>query len=68
MEQKIAGIACDNYKLNKYKRKLKRSGFDFEVKPLTENTSLIQVKCEQSEYSKIGKICKELELSFKRSN
>lgn len=59
---KIAGIVCDNYKLEKFKRLLNEAGFtDFEVVPFRKNESTIKVKCSESDYPKIAAICKKVE-------
>ncbi len=65
MENKIAGIVCDNFKIEKFKAELIEKGFnDFEVVPFTENTSTIKVKTESDKFSTIKKICEEVELHF----
>jgi hypothetical protein len=52
----IAGIVCDNYKVDKFKKELTSNGFnDFEVNPFDKTTSNI-------------KICEFVELYFKKGN
>ena len=59
------GIICDNYKVRKYKRKLKSKGYEFETFPQGESLTVIKIDGEPSEQPKIQKICEELELYFK---
>lgn len=66
---KVAGIVCDNYKVEKYKSVLQEKGFkDYEVVPYIENTSVVKVKIKDSQANDIKKICQFVELHFKRSN
>jgi hypothetical protein len=67
MRNKIAGIVCDNYKLEKFKKELVANGFaDFEVTgaSIKSDLSTIKVKCENEEIPQIGKICEEVESYF----
>jgi|AntRauTorckE6833_2_1112554.scaffolds.fasta_scaffold01397_7 hypothetical protein len=64
-----AGIAVDNYKINKFKKELNKNGFtDYEVFPFTKDTSTIKVEVEKENLAEIKKLCIEIELHFKRSN
>ncbi len=65
-----AGITCDNYKIDKFKEKLKEKGFDnIKVSPFGKTTSLIVVYTDnKEEIKKINGICTEVELHFKQSN
>lgn len=66
---KKAGIVADNYKLEKFKKELTSKGFtDFNVSPLTEDTSTIQVNIEDNKLMEIKRICQNVELYFKHSN
>lgn len=66
---KIAGIVCDNYKLEKFKEELNNEGFtDFEVKSLKGDASVIKVKTTPKRYHEIYKLCKQVELWFKTRN
>jgi hypothetical protein len=66
---KKAGIVCDNYKVDKFKEELTAKGYtDFDVKPYAPGTTLIRVNVSDHEVKEIAKICKEIELYFKRSN
>lgn len=66
---KTAGIVADNYKVEKFKKELIKNGFtDFEVVPFTTDTSNIKVKCEESQYKDIKKICQQVEFHFKHGN
>lgn len=69
MGKKTAGIVVDNYKVEKFKSELIKNGFlDFTVTPYIDDCSTIKVQCEESQYKDIAKICKRVELHFKRSN
>lgn len=64
-----SGIVVDNYKLEKFKERLERDGFDdFEVVPFTNESSTIQVNHEFNRILDLKKLCTELELHFKRRN
>lgn len=66
---KTAGIVADNYKLDKFKKELTKSGFtDFEIVPFSKDVSTIRVKFEPSQVHDISKICQLVELHFKHSN
>lgn len=66
MENKTAGIVCDNYKIEKFKEELIKKGFkDFEVIAFVGNTSTIKVKAESDKLPEIKKICEEVELHFR---
>lgn len=66
---KRIGIAVDNYKLRKFKRKLSSSGFlDMEVKQLMPGVSVIFFQAPERDIPTIGKICKKLQIDFKQSN
>jgi hypothetical protein len=66
---KEAGIVVDNYKVEKFKSELIKNGYkDFKVVPYKDDCSVIKVKCLESQYNEVAKICKRCELHFKRSN
>ena len=65
MEKKLAGITCDTYKVEKFKKELTNGGFtDFEVAPYKNSLTLIKVTCLESEIDKIGEICEGVEAHF----
>ena len=59
-----AGIVCDDYKLSKYKHKLKENGFTFSVFSFTKTTSTIKVTTDAERVGEINKICEDLEQYF----
>lgn len=66
---KTAGIVADNYKVERFKKELLNAGFAIEkIVPFTNDTSTIKVHFEGSQQKEIEKICKRVELHFKRSN
>ena len=70
-ETKTAGIVCDAYKVNRFEKMLKKNNFtDYVIKNLTTDglNKLIKVKILPGQEKDIEKICKEVELYFKRSN
>ena len=64
------GIVCDNYKLEKFRAAL--DGYSFTEKPFTKETTAIFIMVTPDEFDEklkdLGKICKTLEINFKRSN
>lgn len=62
------GIVADNYKLDKFKTKLKSKGFTIDIYPFTKDTSSITIETDEAGKKEIAKICTEVELHFKRSN
>lgn len=65
----IAGIVADNYKVEKFKKELSKSNFTIKkIVPFTLVTSTIQVEYEQKQLEELTKICKLVELHFKRGN
>jgi hypothetical protein len=67
---KKVGIVCDNYKVDRFKQELTAKGFtDFDVTPYKKNeTTLIRVNVADDQVNEVAKICKQVELHFKRSN
>lgn len=67
---KTAGIVTDNFKLKKFKEKLREKGFtDFKIFDFTKDTYTIKVKYYSKHQLKmISNICTEVELYFKQSN
>lgn len=64
-----SGIAVDNHKLEKFKEVLESNGFDdFEIVPLEKDSKIIKVTHDVNRFFELKKICKELELHFKRRN
>lgn len=63
------GIVCDNYKLEPYKKELKKRGYvNIITEPFTKDTTTIQITCKSTDTPEIQKICKMLEAQFKRRN
>lgn len=74
---KKIGIVADNYKVERFKKKLTEGGFtNIECSPITlagndQYTSIgvfVEEKDFQEAVKKITKICQLVELHFKRSN
>ncbi len=65
-----SGIVCDNYKVNKFKTELAKAGFtEFTEAPFQkEKTTIIQVTHDNSKLNELEKLCKNVELYFKRRN
>lgn len=69
-----AGILADNYKLERFKKELTEKGFkDFEIVANTKGTlagtSTIKVQAKDVlQLKEIEKICKRVEMHYKRSN
>lgn len=64
-----AGIAADNYKLDKFKSELIKAGYyKFEINSFTKDTSIIKVEIGNNDISIFKNICESVELYFKRSN
>lgn len=69
MGTKTAGIAADNYKLDKFKQELTDAGFTFfSVSKLTKNTSLIKVNVPEEKLKEVQNLCTKVEMHFKQSN
>jgi hypothetical protein len=64
----IAGIVADDYKVEKFKKELTSKGFDFKVLPWKGDCTMIQVDTAPTRMPDLEKLCKEVELHFKRSN
>ena len=65
----IAGIVADDYKVEKFKTELTLKGFDMiKVLPWKNDCTLIQVEIPADKLNDLEKLCKEVELHFKRSN
>lgn len=66
---KTTGIVADNYKLDKFKKELIAAGFPmFEISRFSEDVSIINVRVEDHQIADITRLCKRVELFFKRSN
>lgn len=66
---KKVGIVVDNYKLKKFKSELTDKGYtDFTISKFTKDTTSIMVQVEDDKVDDIARLCKRLELHFKRSN
>lgn len=64
------GIGVDNFKIKKFKAALKDAGFeDVTVTPFHADASLITVdRVPPERVHDIHKLCKKLQIDFKRSN
>jgi hypothetical protein len=66
---KTIGIVADNYKLEKFKKKLTKAGFsEFKIIPFVNETSSIKVVVPDNRVLDIKKICELVEIHFKQSN
>jgi nitrogen regulatory protein PII len=66
---KKVGIVADNYKVEKFKQELTKAGYpDFDIHPFTKDNTTIRVNVPDDKVNEIMKICKKIELHFKRSN
>jgi uncharacterized protein with WD repeat len=70
---KKIGLVADNYKVQMFEETLKKEGFkNFMIAPFSSESKIIQVLVPDETFEaatlKIGKICKRIELHFKRSN
>jgi nitrogen regulatory protein PII len=66
---KTIGIVTDNYKLERFKKELTAKGFtEFEVTPLTGETSTIKLTIKPSQLHDVAKVCKLVELRYNHSN
>lgn len=64
-----AGIVADNCKLKRFEKELTRLGLEYMIKPFTDDTSSIQVFYDTPQHLRqIERVCREVELYFKRSN
>lgn len=64
---KKAGIAADNYKIEKFKEELNKAGFtDYEVKPLTKAVQVIYVNTSEDKLKKLKKLCEDVEAHFNK--
>lgn len=68
-QQKKAGIVADNYKVARFEKELTRLGFEYLVMPFAESTSQIHVFIDNpGQIKQIERLCREVELHFKRAN
>jgi hypothetical protein len=63
-----AGIVCDNYKVDTFKKELDKAKFNYKTSPFTSETTTIQVETEAHRIKELHKLCLQTELKFKRSN
>lgn len=69
MRDKKAGIVCDNYKVQRFKKELSDAGFEVhEEKPFTRGTTVLTVLCTTEEIQTIHTISRKVEFHFKRAN
>ena len=63
---KTVGIACDNYKQDKFEEELKKNGFtQYTISPLTMYTEIIKVKIDEKDLSRFALLVKTINDSFK---
>lgn len=68
-ENKVVGIAADNYKVNKFKKTLSKKGFEImDVVKFNEDVQIIQVSCPTKEFQRLSKLIKSIEVLFKNRN
>lgn len=67
-ELKKVGIVIDKYKKRKFSRALTAAGFQHEIKDSIPGYYAIFIHTEESNITKIGKICKKLQIDFNQSN
>lgn len=61
----IAGIACDNHKLDKFKKELDKKRFKYKVQNgVTNDTKIIKVICLDFQVKDLQKICNDVETYF----
>jgi uncharacterized protein YaaQ len=66
---KKVGIVADDYKVIKFKSELTKNGFtDFQTHPFTKGNTSIIVMVADDKVNDVYRICKRVELHFKRSN
>lgn len=62
-------IVCDNFKLKKFREELAKIGItDFKEVPFTSCTTVIKFEIPVERLPEITKLCKEVDLGFKRQN
>lgn len=63
------GIACDDYKVDKFKQELSKNGFDkVNVTRLMRGTQLITIETTDDKKETLRRLCVKMEHGFKRSN
>lgn len=66
---KKVGIVADNYKVTRFIKELAKKDFtDVEVLIFMDDVSNIKVNVPDDKINDVAKICKEVELHFKRAN
>lgn len=70
MEKKLLtiGIVCDNYKLDRFKKKLTKAGYEYTCTPFTAETTTIKIQAPPEKVQSVKTLCQEVEYHFKRSN
>ncbi len=61
-------IVCDDYKLNKFKRALKKGGFKYKTKPFFSDATCISVNTEPARLKELEKLCRTVEIDVKQGN
>lgn len=62
-------IVCDNYKLEKYKKELRKRGFNKLItEPFKNDCTTIGIECKATDIPEIQRMCQILEAQFKRRN
>lgn len=74
MADKKIGITCDDYKANKWRKRLQKEGYSFTYDGASEllGIHIFQITVPAAEFDKESKrlerICRELQLAWHRSN
>lgn len=68
-ENKLVGVAVDNYKVNKFKKTISKKGFEIkDIVKFNDDVQIIQVNCPKDKVYKLGQIIQSLEAFFKQRN
>jgi hypothetical protein len=69
METKKVGIACDDYKLAKFKEELNAAGFtQLTEHKLTENSYILTVEVPVNKVGEVHRLCKRVQTYFHNRN
>lgn len=70
--KKIAGVVCDNFKVQRFEKEITKSGFLItKVTPMSgklEGTTTISVEYTAKTFARLQSVIKKIEFSFKNSN
>ncbi len=66
---KTAGITADDYKVDRFEKKLTKAGFKvLDKTPYKHNVTIIRVQFKESELDKLTRTIQEIQMYFKRGN